>query len=167
MKQTAVFSVEDSSIQIRDNILYLLDSEYTDIACTSAKEVETWGNMSLLPQSILYPTDEELAKSALFNIEKLSMLCVDESEENIFEIGFIFGRKSFGDKEFHLTRENIDEIAGYFFGLDFNHVSANNAKIDLELMIKRFSKTPTFPHTITVKRNEDGSYNWGSLKCKY
>lgn len=69
--------------------------------------------------------------------------------------GFVKGRESFGDKEFHLTRDELANIL----------VLASHYEFNLEQIIKYI--TPLiYPHIITVDF-EDGIYYFETLKAKY
>jgi hypothetical protein len=170
--ETKTFSVKDGSLVIEDKHLYLSTIIKIDI---KGEEVETLGYIAstnkdaigLLPLSstlIRTPkTDEELAedKYPYFN----NMDYGTKRRINSARDGFINGRKSVcGD--YHLTREQLVQIASHFFGLDLNLVSKNNAKNDLELMLKKFTDTPIYPNTITVEHDGE-KYLWETIKAEY
>lgn len=141
MIKTVIFSKDNGTLAIQDGNVYLFDN-----GMVASTEKHRYG-CYILPQSILYPTDEELAEE---NCNKSSCF----SDESYIE-GFIAGRKSFGDKEFHLTRKELKTLltAAAVWVASFDDI--------ISTIIH-----PTFPHTITVEYDGE-NYLWETLKAEY
>ena len=159
MRTTKVFSAKDGTIFISDKSLQLIYfKDKFDIGLIIASTDEKLCidfNKHLLPPTLIRTpkSDEELAEEKYPEIEILGVKLTGDVSRG----SFIAGRKSYGaDKEFHLSREQLDKIFAYGLNDDTNgYQSFIN------------SLTPSiYPTRIEV--DYDGTnYFWETLKAYY
>lgn len=118
-----------------------------------------------LPTSLIR-TDEVITKEEYpEEVTELFGIKIDITKPD--RDAFLAGRKSFGDKEFHLTREELRETISNAFYLGWNSKSdlRNTEEEYFQEVISSFT-TPQFPHTITVQKQND-VFLWETIKCEY
>ena len=144
--ETVVFSVENGSLVIKDGNISFIDLSVRRIV---ASTYDFLGDpIHLLPSTLIRTpkSDEELAEESCNKSSYFS----DES----YKEGFLAGRKSFGDKKFHLSDFGLKLI--------YNAQSNNTSLYDI---IKALNP-PIYPHTITVEHDGE-NYLWETLKAEY
>jgi hypothetical protein len=142
------FSMKDGSMIIHNGHIVLWHNPHIHIASTNNCDDTEY----LLPTTLIrkQKSDEELAE------EDWQYLFGSGFDEKSFFEGHLCGRKSFGDKEFHLTREDVLELLqdaiNYGCNRDINDKEYIYAVIT--------SLTPTtYPHTIEVM-HDGNNYLW-------
>jgi len=157
--QTNIFSVKDGSMRTHQDDIRLYSSMHDDngrsiIASTDINDIVNYGLLKLPSTLIRKPkTDEELAEEKYPYVRGDGSFYQRIREANIE--GFLAGRKSVGG-EFHLTREQVNEI--YRMGFDDRHIDFSNFISSLTL--------PIYPHTITVEHDGE-NYLWETIKAEY
>lgn len=153
MKQTVVFSRENGNMELSESNIRLFeieDGSVKIIASTSIRDFITDGVMSLPSSLIRKPkTDEELSEEYAKENEHPY-----QAKENTLK-HFLSGRKSFGNKEFHLSEGELMEIL-------YNYATSTLGITEFIQSIK----PSHFPHTITVQKEGD-KYYWETLKAEY
>jgi len=148
--QTNIFSVKDGTLQVIDNIVVLWEDVTDEIPIATTPSDVVTDNVYTLPSTLIRnQTDEELAE------EEFPYYKGSEGRELAHQYGFIKGRESVGG-EFHLTREQVNEI--YRMGFDDRHIDFSNFISSLT--------PPIYPHTITVEHDEE-KYLWETLIPSY
>jgi hypothetical protein len=137
-----VFSVKDNTIQI------------TPIGSLVLYDSDTCG-LVIPPQSLIKkpPSDEELAERWVF--ERYGMGKIYNRGEIVK--AFEAGRKSYGDKKFHLSESDLLEIIDK--ALDYKGYDATD-------LLPSITPQPTYPTTITVDYDGE-NYDWETIKVEY
>lgn len=149
--ETVVFSVRYGSMVIDDNHINIIDINNRKILASTFK-FNNVNNAYLLPTSLIR-TDEVIAEE--YCKELFGEYCGAFKESIEANKHFLAGRQSFGDKKYHLTREEIEYEICYRY--------SDGDSIDDIIS----SLTPSiYPHTITVKHDGD-NYLWETLKESY
>jgi hypothetical protein len=155
MRTTKVFSVEDGTIQVMDKDILLLWENIKDdfpIAYTGVNFSSTHTCFKL--PSTLIRTDEVIAEE----------YAEGYMEEKYAYNGFLAGRKSFDDKEFHLSKDDIDTIISCARSTTMIGM-AEQYSYNLETIIDEI--TPNiYPNTITVEHDGE-KYIWSTIKADY
>jgi len=153
--QTNIFSVKDGTLQVIDNIVVLWEDVTDEIPIATTPSDVVTDNVYTLPSTLIRKpkTDEELAEEKYPYVRGDGSFYQRIREANIE--GFLAGRKSVGG-EFHLTREQVNEI--YRMGFDDRHIDFSNFISSLTL--------PIYPHTITVEHDGE-NYLWETIKAEY
>jgi hypothetical protein len=173
LKQTEkkVFSVNDGSLVCSDNIVSMIDTYIRQVIASTYEF--TAKDIHLLPSTLIRKqSDEELAEESV----KKHGISIDTSIDFLdgYLKGFLAGRKSFGDKEFHLTREELEN-----FGVSLLSIMCNpngtvpppdKPKLDItgriNGIINGLFTTPIYPHTIEVM-HDGNNYLWETLNAIY
>ena len=164
MRQTKVFSVKDGTLQVINNIVVLWDAVNDEIPIATTPSNVITDNVYTLPSTLIRTpkTDEELAEEKYPYYEDVNGI----NEYSIFNTmqkncstSFLAGRKSFGDKKFHLTREQVIAL------LKESHTYGKLNDRIINNLINSLT-SPIYPHTIEVYF-EDGVYYWETLKATY
>lgn len=162
-----VFSVKDNTLEILENKhIYLFNGKMV-----ASTERNRYGCYELPSSLIRKPkTDEELAEEKYpEEIEEFFGFQIDIT--NPVRNAFLEGRKSFGNKEFHLTREELEDIINKsrIGGIDSQMVFWEGFKVTWKYQSDEIISsltTPIFPHTITVQKDGD-KYIWETIKASY
>ena len=148
MRTTKVFSVEDGTINISANDIYLfVDSK---VLATTNKLIGEY-NRHILPSNLIRTpkSDEELAE------EMYPYQPIEGYLTKLKRDAFLAGRKSFGDKKYYLSEEGLANILVLGSHYDFS----------LEQIVK-YITLPIYPTSITVEHDGE-KYIWGTLKAEY
>ena len=174
MRTTKVFSVEDGTLQMINNIVVLWEDAVNDeipIATTPSNVVTN--NVDTLPSTLIRTpkSDEELAEEMYKDYEfsqiKTRGIFHEDRLRELDKSTFLAGRKSFGDKKFHLSEKELEKLIcdsreEYFpcHDDDRNYMSSPSE------LIASLTPPPIYPTSITVQH--DGSnYLWETLKAEY
>lgn len=153
-KTTKVFSVEDSSLSITPSAG--VQGYDRDLCCLVS-----------FPESVIFKpkSDEKLAEE-LYPIspEIDGGIEVDSDTNYLSRQGFIAGRKSYGDKEFHLTREGLNLFAEKVWN---EGQSQNLLNFDKLLDLLKDVLTPIIYPTRIIVEHDGENYLWETLKCSY
>lgn len=148
-----VFSTENGSISIANGCVYLIDND--NVVATTNKPI--LDIIYHLPSTLIRTpkSDKELAVDRYGNDIHLFAAQRD---------GFVEGRKSYGDKEFHLSREELNKLLDKARDSELRNVydgsSENNASIVQSIT------PPIYPTRIEVDY-DDENYYWENLKAYY
>ena len=150
MITTKVFSVEDGTLQVINNIVVLWDDVNDEIPIATTPSNAVTDNVYTLPSTLIRTpkTDEDLAEEEYPYYECSNGIELFQRE------GFLAGRKSFGDTKFHLSE----------FGLKLIYNAQSN-NTSLDDIIKALNP-PIYPTKITVEHDGD-NYLWETLKASY
>ncbi|CAB4131410.1 hypothetical protein UFOVP129_86 [uncultured Caudovirales phage] len=182
MRTTKVFSVKVGNIVVdkENNYIGLYNEQMRCIASNLTEEENYAFGRKLyqLPQSLIRTpkSDEELAEEMYKDYEfsqiKTRGIFHDDRLRELDKSTFLSGRKSFGDKEFHLSEEElIVMIDDLLLHADKLHDAVNNENTDwngenlLPFLIASLNP-PIYPYTITVEHDGD-NYLWETLKAEY
>ena len=162
--ETKVFSVEDGSMVIdkENNYIGLYNGQMRCIA-SNLPEVENYAfgrKLYQLPQSILHPTDEELAEAYADGKSSSSVF----KEAHIAD--FLTGRKSFGDKKYHLSEDELKELINTVRIESIKSIVSVTTHKDNSFFIESITSQPIYPHTITAYFDGE-NYIWETLKADY
>ena len=161
MRSTKVFSIKDGGLVIEDSIIELYDNSY--MIASTLPNVSDNEDIYLLPSTLIRTpkSDDELAEEYIK--ENFPKFIVPKTLEDIF----LAGRKSFGDKKYHLSEEDIQEIIDLsrtgerdpFMGNGIDYKYTDN---DIIASLT----PPIYPTKITVEHDGD-NYLWETLKASY
>jgi len=163
--QTKTFSVKDGTLRLENNNINLhfdgKDKTTLPLASTDRSKIDL--PLYILPSTLIRKpkTDEELAGEKYPYLPFQIGINPKDSKPIIGDYHlehrqhFLHGLKARGG-EFHLTREQVNEI--YRMGFDDRHIDFSNFISSLTL--------PIYPHTITVEHDEE-KYLWETLIPSY
>jgi hypothetical protein len=162
------FSLENGSLRIHQNDIRLYSSMHDEngrsiVASTDINDVVNYG-LFLLPSTLIrkQKSDEELAWENYPDKEvagvngRQNVSCREE------RAAFIAGIKVYGDKEFHFTSDELENLLYEAREQDTN----NFYLFDIDYLILTTQEDSIYPHTITVDY-KDGNYFWKTLNPIY